>query len=524
MPFIGCPSQTAPEGPQESGGSACNWQTGNTISNLSGTAVTPDNKTIAPADIDPDLYGDYMNSTASDDDKAKCMNPAAHQLNMCWEVLNVTGYITDWVAFNQKQCDDETMGFADCFLYIELGGGANCSSFTGRSQCPAPDIHAYAGKKHGPQAFYVAFNIWNLQNWFFTYYLAITAANGLTSDNIAAICKLLNLPLPKPFPLLEILSVMAFALGLISPSGYGALIPALGEAARRNLFTQIEVPGEYLLRGVQQAPTLARNLLATGDTSETQVQISNIGAGLAQIVSQLQTNVQNAIIGVMGNFTLFMAFASDGFFSTQIQNLNTITQNVTMALQTYVVSQALQDDSVIITRAVDTDVHALATNGSELTYDIGCTQGYDSWGICDNWWYDSDANISYNLENTKSTGVNYTEALEKVFAQGITTPQMLFQGSQVCADAAGGTQGNAPGTGLSTDVGVWNAECVSNMKICTWETVAFSQQMEYTDCDHEWDFALEECGDGEDLPQARMPYGYLGSWLTSGEYEGNVCN
>ena len=418
------------------------------------------------------------------------------------------------------------MAFADCFLYLELGGGANCSSFTGRSQCFAPDARDFTPDKkvHGPQVYYIAFNIWNLQNWFFSYWTAIEGGNILTSENVGAICRLLNLPLPKPFPLLEVLAVMAFALGLISPSGWGSVIPRLGE--RTGTVSAIEVPGEYLLRGVQQSPTLTRNLLATGDLSKTEVQADQIESGLALIVSQLQTNIQNAILDVMGNFTLFMAFCNDGFFSTQIQNLNTLQQNVTQALQTYVVSQALQDDDVIITRAVDTNVHDLATNASAVNnnYDFGCEWGYDAWGMCSNWWYDDEEDISYALQSNKNFWLNYTKPLEDLFDQGITTPELLFRGSQVCADAAGGTQGNAPGSELDTDEGVWNAECVSNLKICSWETGFTSQQQEFSDCASDGDFALESCCQGLDLPQAKMPYDYLGAWLTQGTYEGVVCN
>ena len=525
--IIGPPTDTQniqPQVARRADGATCNMQPGNTISNLSSTANTPNGQAIAPSyAIDPDTNGTYLQAGTTPEQLAQCTNIAAHQLQACWQILNVTGFITDWTAFNQNACNEESMGFADCFLYLELGGGANCSSFTGRSQCPVPDTRDFVGKHNAAQVYYVAFNIWNIQNWFFTYWVALDGANGLTTDNVGAICRLLNLPLPKPFPLLEVLAVMAFALGLISPSGWGAEIPVLGEKTR-NALTAIQVPGEYLLRGVQGSPTLARNLLTTGDLTQTEVQITQIESGIAMIVSQLQLNIQSAIVGVMGNFTLFMDFVSDGFFSTQIEDLNTVQQNITKALQTYVVSQALQDDNVIITRAVDTDVHALATNGTNLAYDIGCTQGYDQWGMCNAWWYDSENNISYGLESWKDSSLNYTKVLEDLFNQGIITPDLLFRGSQVCADASGSNQGNAPGTSLSTSIGVWNAECVSNMKICTWDLGTFSQQHEYTDCPYESDFALESCGDGEDGDQAKVPINYIGPWLTWGEYEGIVCN
>lgn len=467
------------------------------------------------------MNGTYEQANASADQQSQCQDFATHQYRHCWEVLNITGFITDWVAFNQKECDTKTLGFADCFLNLETHAGVNCSAFTGLSQCPSPDASDFQGRKNGAQIYYMAFNIWNIQNWFHTYWLALTGANGLTADNIAAVCRLLHVTEPKSFPWNELLSVLAFALGLISPSGWGSKIPALGSGLR-NVFTKNQVPGEYLLRAVQNSPTLSRNLLANGQLSKTEVQIGAISSNLESIVSQLETNVQNAVMDAMNSFSLFMDFASDGFFSTQIENINNIQQNLTQALNTYVVSQSLQDNGVIITRALDTDVHALATNGTDLEYDLDCANGYDEWGMCNVWWYDKENNISYGLESWKDMSLNFTDVLHDLFNTNITTPEMLFLGSQVCANAASGTQGDAPGSNLTTKTGIWNAECIANLKICTWEVGVLSQQQEYSDCPGETEFALQGCGDGTDN-EALVPISYLGTWLFGG-YEGIVCN
>lgn len=61
---------------------------------------------------------------------------------------------------------------------------------------------------------------------------------------------------------------------------------------------------------------------------------------------------------------------------------------------------------------------------------------YDEWSKGDHWWYDAR-----NNNNGKAPSVNHTDALHDLFSQGITTPQLLFQGSQVCANAAEGKSG-----------------------------------------------------------------------------------
>ncbi|KAI4187815.1 MAG: hypothetical protein L6R41_002554 [Letrouitia leprolyta] len=485
--------------------------------NSSSTRLNPENIT----GTDPDKVGVYMETDATPDQQSHCLNFGAHQYQICWEVLNVTGYLQDWIAFNQRKCEDEDMGFADCFLYLEVGAGANCTAFTGRSQCPSPDPRTFIGRKQGSHAYYVSFNIWNIQNWFFTYYLAIGGANGLTLDNVNTITRTLNLPTPKAFKLLDLLAGLAYVFGLISPSGYAGVIPRLGEKTGG---FGAQAPGEYLLRAIQNSPTLSRCLLSTGDLKDSDVQVAELGTQLARIVSQLQSNVQNALVLVMSNVSVFQDFVSDGFFSTQIENLNTITQNVTLSLNTYIVSQALQNDKVIITRALDTDVNALQLNGSANGYDTGCGYGYNEWNMCGNWWYDSTNHISYGLESQQAMLNNYTDPLISLFNLGITTPELLFLNSQICADAAGSTQGNAPGTTLTTGTGMWNTECISNLKICTWDTVNMGVEYEFTDCPKEDAFGEAGCGASLELVQVVVPTTYLGPYLTRGLLTGVVCN
>ncbi|KAL8639286.1 MAG: hypothetical protein Q9228_003668 [Teloschistes exilis] len=483
--------------------------------------TSTDSHPISLLEVNPDSTGTYLDPNATQDQHERCLDIAAHQYQVCWQVLNITGYINEWISFNQAKCDSEDMGFADCFLYIEVHGGANCTSFTGRSQCPSPDTATFLGRTNGAHSYYVAFNIWNIQNWFFTYYLAVGGANSLASDNINMIVRTLDLPLPKTISIMDILAGLAWGFGLLSPSGYAERIPKLGE---KIVGFGAQAPGEYLLRAVQNSPTLTRNLLDKGGLSDASLQIAEMGSNLARITAQLQTNIQNAIILVMSNFTLFFDFVSDGYFSTQIDNINTVSQNVTLALNTYLVSQALQDDEVIITRALNTDVNQLQLNGSAYQFDTGCGHGYDEWGMCGSWWYDSTNHISYGLESLKDMLNNYTDALESLFNQGITTPELLFMNSQFCADAAGSTQGNAPGTSLSTDKGMWRTECISNMKICTWDQVNMDTEHEFTDCPKEGAWTQAACGAAPEIVQWTVPASYIGPYLTSPGFQGVVCN
>ncbi|KAL9002126.1 MAG: hypothetical protein Q9188_004928 [Gyalolechia gomerana] len=288
LPNLACPSDSATgySSSTKQAGSlgelVCNSETPAVSTNISSTT----NSSSAPKypETDPDKVGIYLGANATPDQQSHCLNFAAHQYQICWEVLNVTGYLQDWVAFNQRKCEDEDMGFADC-----LGAGANCTAFTGRSQCPSPETRTFVGRKQGAQAYYVSFNIWNIQNWFFTYYLAINGANGLTLDNLNTIARTLNLPLPEKFPILDLLAGLAFVFGMISPSGYAAVIPRLGTKTEG---FGAQAPGEYLLRAVQNSPTLSRSSTASGDLGDSHVQMAELGSQLARIVSQLENNVE----------------------------------------------------------------------------------------------------------------------------------------------------------------------------------------------------------------------------------------
>ncbi|KAL8867194.1 MAG: hypothetical protein Q9174_005818, partial [Haloplaca sp. 1 TL-2023] len=517
-PNLACPAGTTIEGetdedPEAVATEACDPNLADANTNVS--SVVP----VSAVRGDPDRTGYYFDLSEGEDRISRCRNIAAHQYQVCWKVLNVTGYVQDWVLFNEQKCNDESMGFADCFLYVQLNGGANCTTFTGRSQCPSPNTRDFVDRWNGAQAYYVAFNIWNIQNWFFTYYLAVAGANGLAIDNVGTIARALDIKEPKQFSVLDILAGLAFALGLLSPSGYGALLPRLGE--RLSGFAA-QAPAEYLLRAIQNAPTLSRNLVNPGGISDTNVEISELGSALARIVSQLQTNIQNTLVMVLSNFSLFFDFVHDGFFSTQIENLNTLTQNVTLALNTYLASRALQNDNVIITRGLNTDVNEMQVNGTAIGYDMGCGNGYNEWGMCGQWWYDSTNRISYGLHSLKRMHNNYTEPLESLFNQGILTPELLFLNSQFCADASGSTQGNAPGTAISMDTGVWNTECISNMKICTWDVWNVGTEYEWTDCETEGSFGEGSCKDDEGYDM--VPATYIGFYLTEPSLVGYACN
>ena len=64
-----------------------------------------------------------------------CSNPSHGLDSICWQTLNLTGYVNDWWAANGAGCDE--LGFGQCFLDAMGLASMSCSEVNINS-CPAP--------------------------------------------------------------------------------------------------------------------------------------------------------------------------------------------------------------------------------------------------------------------------------------------------------------------------------------------------------------------------------------------------
>lgn len=97
--------------------------------NLSSTTNSSSTPPIsAITELNPDKGGTYLQADSTAAQQSQCLDIAAHQYRVCWQVLNVTGYLLDWVSFNRRTCDDKDMGFADCYSYLKIGSQATNAS------------------------------------------------------------------------------------------------------------------------------------------------------------------------------------------------------------------------------------------------------------------------------------------------------------------------------------------------------------------------------------------------------------
>jgi hypothetical protein len=220
-------------------------------------------------------------------------------------------------------------------------------------------------------------------------------------------------------------------------------------------------------------------------------EIGQISSQLATVVTQLKNGINASLALALGDVNNFIAFGDQSVFSGPPPDLTSLGNEILGGLNTYLVSQALQSTGIFVTRALNTDVHAL-TNAGGLNWQPLCKDGYDANGVCDTFWFDSASGTTYALAlgdqggsfdaATTSKGFNSIMQSDKLWKY--TTPQNLFLGAAACSAQAGKVQGGGP---LLTSSG--NAACVSNMKVCTWDLTpeykkadANGNQIIFTDC------------------------------------------
>ena len=74
------------------------------------------------------------------------------------------------------------------------------------------------------------------------------------------------------------------------------------------------------------------------------------------------------------------------------------------------------------------------------------------------------------------------------FLGDLTTGELLFKGAAKCAAAAGGNHGTSNSSVTSVSYGTVNTDCLSSMKVCTWNMTPAKGHFEplFSDC-ADWD-------------------------------------
>ena len=443
-----------------------------------------------------------------------------------------------WWKENSAVCQEHQVTFANCFMDrvpSRKYDASNCANLAGNYYCSKPDHHDFTGA-NGTLDFYVAWNIYNFAIWADTYYNAIYHSGFLAGQQVWNISDTFIQP-KKGLPewAMILLYVLTFALGLISPSGWGKGLgsitsTALGDAGRAaassavpftNFWRKLgESPWEYVLRAAQQAPALIGHLVpqASDDGIHALMSSADIEAKLGDLIEGLATTMVTVAKDIPGNVTAFAEWTHFGYYYSEPVDIQTMTDTLKESINMFVLSQMLENDGFIIARQLDTDPQALFTNGSK-GFDrdlINCPE-YDKYGMCNDWWHYSENgnNVAYSLLQPDRTHEHnsWTKQIHQVFDLGLTTPDNLFMGSQLCSIGWNSTKGEVPGPDTVQTPGSVVTTCLSNLQVCTWNLHDGSQEFtEGKNCSFYEFFAMPECKGGRPW----VPTGYLGYYLFHG--------
>ena len=462
----------------------------------------------------------------------------------CIEYFNITSHMLWWWGENSDHCtNDLNVGFANCFYDLTWDGNSNCSDLSSNWYCAEPNITYFSGANQTLD-FYVAWNIYNYATWSFAYYTAMQYAYSYTTAMIWNDTLAFE-QIKGSFPLAEeiLLGVLTFALGVISPSGWGKTLPGEGGAVAVNnaveaganaaaesaqmsawilskIFTP-EVPGEYLLRAGQQTPGIIHTILVPAESGTINAAImtsAGLTAQLANFAQALSQIIEDVAVDVPDNVTAFAEWTAGGYYFVEpLMTEQDMVSYIKWGLNTYVLSQILQNDNVFITRQVDTNPYDLQHNASANTLSkpsiIGCEYGYNDWNQCGAFWWDSTNNVAYALSSANDIWNNYSSDLTTVFNNNLTTPELLFLGSQACQDGYNATADASPFQNAASGLVGQDTACLSNLAVCTWnlanDTWEFVEPWCNTGGYFQPDYDFNDCaGDGVDVA-----IGYLGWYL-----------
>ena len=325
-------------------------------------------------------------------------------------------------------------------------------------------------------------------------YTAIGNAEGSAQAGLAEIVKLLDPPRKQDETLSYILDALTFGLSLYSKGS--VLVKAL-------------------LRSAPQTSTLLNRLYPSGTVKGEYQDWTDVANDLGKATDAFRHSVAEGLPLIQNNVTSFIYWSQNSGLSGIRSSLDGLSEAMTQSLNTYAISRVITTQGIMVSRAVDTDVHALQTNGSKLNWDTGCGGGYTN-GVCDTFFW--DGTDTYGLTDPGHFKKNHRDELAAILLPGdnnappLTTGELLFTGAQKSFDATG-TNGRVDPSLDPNDP--TQVQCLSTLRICTWSEDRFGP---FDNCPNYLQtdaviprFGLSGCTNGvNDWSSVDVPHAYLG--------------
>ena len=469
-----------------------------------------------------DTPGMITNSPATNDE-VDCRNIQTGRDNKCWDELDLTKFVEDWVIKNSCHTDEP---FASCFLRKEGFPGLDCTGVK-ISSCTAPQGDDLS---KDPEVFYVAYNIYGkyysfkllpsaffsdrankvaaVNQFFLSWWTAVGDAASVAADNVGAIVQLLDPITDTNAQLDDILITLTGIFALVPGASYFTS-SAKGITDGWTAFAQTVENALFVI------PQIGRWIFPVDTITSQVIQMSALSSNMAGIIQMVQNNLNKTLVSAMANTAEFLAFASQGNFSASAPSLPNQANYLLYAFNTYIISQALNGNNIYGTIGVDSNPQALATNGSTTAYDLSDCKGYNQQNVCDAWWYSGRYSSAFGLDDLSHSTRNYGDVLTALLSN-YTTGELLFDGAYACN--ANGNYGQPVNVTVSS-AGV-STGCLSQLRIVTWDmsctnpTWHSDPGCEFLEVPRQGDF-FGNCGSHSyfsvmDDPEYCVPASYLG--------------
>ncbi|KAF8253264.1 hypothetical protein K440DRAFT_643241 [Wilcoxina mikolae CBS 423.85] len=387
-------------------------------------------------------------------------------------LLVYIGCRLDWWMNNRGECTG--LGFAQCFLKYNGYGGWTCDVIS-QDSCGPLDT----GKTQWDsiQQFYT---IWNI---YCTVYLNL-AITDLQTDMFS------DTPILQPI--------------FHSPRQRASSGTIGKEFLATQAFKVIFIGMSAIAGGESQ---MAVYLASQGGTNyeALSAKIIDVQSKLSEMVQTYQGGIANMIKTVQGDPVKFLQLCSAGGFSQRIPaSLPDQQKTILDQLKLYILSMSLRLSGNVISASPNTNVMDVA----KTTKKVKCP-GFDSYGACNQWWYDSATDTTYALTSLTGDGRDSLSSLtHAIFDNGWATPQTLFTADPSCSLANPSLDDNM------------NVNCLSSVQKCTAANTAFKPRSEkpaeFTNCPSS-NFWLQFMGAGREGYYVCSPCSYLGPEITARE-------
>ncbi|KAI4260878.1 MAG: hypothetical protein LQ352_000033 [Teloschistes flavicans] len=462
----------------------------------------------------------------------------------CWDVMEMPKFVEDWLAGpTGSLCGTQgfSEGFGDCFIGVYKGtplcstiSEANCGSgiegivsklttsdLSGDEAHPVP-----MGDLERRQIFFCLYNIAAIEAWFHNWYTASGTAAARTSNKITDIINVAAPPPKADTSIWKHLAIDALLSGL-------AFLPGVGEGLRvisstAAVVRRVESPVRAVLAA--SGSVYGQIFPHDGSAASDLIGIGTLATQLENFAGDLASRLEPALNTSLNSVDDFLKMANTGVFSSaKASSLVQDTNNLEQALTTYIVSTALSGAAWNAVVSPQTDVDSLLSGGAgKLNINYGCQATDPTTGICNAIWNDKANNQGFTLVQSDSFLNNPSDAMQNFFGSTkhdpYTTPELLLVGAAKCRLRPGwGT-----GVGVQMIDGEMNFDCLSQMKVCTYNVDC--KETDEGNCLYKEADCPAEKGYGYDRDRYRgmpdeqatsgnsfyVPPGYMGPFKTGG--------